>query len=87
MLIGYGFFKSFSFFIAIVIANVPEGIPVCLVACMSLTAKRMASKNCLVKKLECIETLGACNVICSDKTGKTKNMSKMCVNTLKLKAR
>lgn len=69
MIIGYNFFKSFAFFIAIVIANVPEGLPIALTACMSLTAKRMAKKNCLVKKLECIETLGACNVICSDKTG------------------
>ncbi|KAJ8923101.1 hypothetical protein NQ315_001654 [Exocentrus adspersus] len=76
MLIGYSFFKSFNFFIAIVIANVPEGLPICLTACMSLTAKRMAKKNCLVKKLECIETLGACNVICSDKTG-TLTQNKM----------
>ncbi|KAL3272569.1 hypothetical protein HHI36_014039 [Cryptolaemus montrouzieri] len=66
---GYNFFISFSFFIALIIANVPEGLPVTLTACMTLTAKRMASKNCLVKKLEAIETLGACNVICSDKTG------------------
>lgn len=69
LFIGYNFFVSFSFFIALIIANVPEGLPVTMTACMTLTAKRMASKNCLVKKLEAIETLGATNVICSDKTG------------------
>lgn len=72
----YEFFTSFTYFIAIVIANVPEGLPVTLTACMTLTSKRMASKNCLVKKLEAIETLGCCNVICSDKTG-TLTQNKM----------
>ena len=36
---------------------------------MSLTAKRLASKNCVVKNLEAVETLGSTSVICSDKTG------------------
>ncbi|XP_068913592.1 sodium/potassium-transporting ATPase subunit alpha-like isoform X2 [Tenebrio molitor] len=76
MAYGYDFFTSFTYFIALIIANVPEGLPVTLTACMTLTSKRMASKNCMVKKLEAIETLGCTSIICSDKTG-TLTQNKM----------
>lgn len=44
-------------------------VPVRPQVCLTLTAKRMARKNCLVKNLEAVETLGSTSTICSDKTG------------------
>lgn len=46
-----------------------RSIPLTAQVCLTLTAKRMARKNCLVKNLEAVETLGSTSTICSDKTG------------------
>uniref|UniRef100_A0A8C2TAD6 Sodium/potassium-transporting ATPase subunit alpha n=1 Tax=Coturnix japonica TaxID=93934 RepID=A0A8C2TAD6_COTJA len=65
----YKILDSIIFLIGIIVANVPEGLLATVTVSLSLTAKRMARKNCLVKNLEAVETLGSTSTICSDKTG------------------
>lgn len=55
--------------IGIIVANVPEGILPNVTWTLSIAARRMAGKNCLVHNIEAVETLGSTSVICTDKTG------------------
>lgn len=67
--LGYQYLQAFIFLIGIIVANVPEGLLATVTVCLTLTAKRMSNKNCMVKNLEAVETLGSTSTICSDKTG------------------
>ena len=63
---------------SLVVAFIPEGMPIGVALTLSLIARRMRDANVLPKSLSTVETLGCVNVICSDKTG-TLTENKMSV--------
>lgn len=54
---------------SVAVAFIPEGLPIAITASLTITAGIMKRNSILCKSLKTVETLGAVNVICSDKTG------------------
>ncbi|MCI7241584.1 MAG: cation-translocating P-type ATPase [Bacilli bacterium] len=55
--------------ISMIVASVPECLPIAITATLSIGVNQMAKKKSIVRNLAAIETLGATEVICTDKTG------------------
>ena len=55
--------------ISMIVASVPECLPIAITATLSIGVSQMAKKKSIVRNLAAIETLGATEIICSDKTG------------------
>lgn len=66
---GWNIIRVIVLAISIIVANVPEGLLATVTVSLTLSAKRMAKRQVLVKKLEAVETFGSTTCICSDKTG------------------
>jgi Ca2+-transporting ATPase len=78
LLRGYGLLEMLQSSIALAVAAIPEGLPVVATTTLAYGVKQMRERNALVRRLEAIESLGAVQVMCLDKTG-TITMNRMSV--------
>ncbi len=61
---------AFAFIaISLAVAAVPTALPAVVTIALSIGVKRLLRRKALVRRLASVETLGSCDVICTDKTG------------------
>ena len=63
---------------SLAVAAIPEGLPTVITITLSIGISNLAKKKTVVKQMQSVETLGAIDIICSDKTG-TITQNKMTV--------
>jgi Ca2+-transporting ATPase len=69
LLRGYGLLPMIRSSISLAIAAVPEGLPTVATTTLALGIGAMRRHKVLIRQLSAVETLGALQVICFDKTG------------------
>jgi P-type Ca2+ transporter type 2C len=55
--------------VSLAVAAVPEGLPTVAITTLAIGIRKMKEQHVIVRRLDAIETLGAVQVLCFDKTG------------------
>ena len=75
LLFGVGWMRGYAVAgllrdaVALAVAAVPEGLPVVATTTMALGLKRMERRGILIRRIDAVESLGALQTMCLDKTG------------------
>ena len=76
--------QAITICIVLIVSTIPEGLPTMIAATLALGVMRLSKDNALVKKLAVCESIGAIDVICSDKTGTLTENKMSVVNIMSL---
>lgn len=66
---GHGVMNAIMVSVSLAVAAIPESLPAVITLILALGVQQLAKRKCIIKHLHAVETLGSCEVICTDKTG------------------
>ncbi|WEX89901.1 cation-transporting P-type ATPase [Sinorhizobium garamanticum] len=75
LIVGIGWLRGFALYqaarsaLSVVVAAVPEGLPVLAATTLALGVEDLRRRNILVRRLDAVEPMAAVQVVCFDKTG------------------
>ena len=75
---GGDFIGALMLSVALAVAAIPESLPAVITLIMAMGVQQLAKRKVIIKQLSAVETLGSCEIICTDKTG-TLTQNKMVV--------